>query len=75
MNEIVKRWRETQFYEFNLDEMEKERAQIENRLRNECKELTKKPIYITMKDQLDLYKALIEPLKIQLNEIINLLLA
>ena len=62
MNEIVKRWRETQFYEFNLDEMEKERMQIENRLRNECKELTKKPIYITMKDQLDLYKALIEVL-------------
>ena len=62
MNEIVKRWRETQFYDFNLEDMEKERLQIENRLRNECKELTKKPIYITMKDQLDLYNALIQVL-------------
>ena len=62
MNDIVKRWRETQFYDFDLEKMEKERLQIENRLRNECKELTKKPIYITMKDQLDLYNALIQVL-------------
>ena len=62
MNEIVKKWRETQFYDFDLEEMEKQRLKIENRLRNECKELSKKPIYITMKEQLDLYNALIQVL-------------
>jgi hypothetical protein len=62
MNEIVKVWRETQFYEFDLEQMEKDRAMIENQLRNECKELSKKPIYITIKEQLDLYNALIQVL-------------
>ena len=62
MNEIVKQWRETQFYDFNLPQMEKDRAMIENSLRTECKELSKKPIYITMKEQLDLYNALIQVL-------------
>ena len=57
MNEIVKVWRETQFYEFDLAQMEKDRAMIENQLRTECKELSKRPIYITIKEQLDLYNA------------------
>ena len=35
MNEIVKGWRETQFYNFNLVQMEKDRAMIENSLRTE----------------------------------------
>ena len=64
MNEIVKGWRETQFYNFNLVQMEKDRAMIENSLRTECKELQKKPIYITMKEQLDLYQALISVLEL-----------
>ena len=62
MNEIVKAWRETQFYNFELDQMEHDRAEIENALRSECKELQKKSIYITIKEQLDLYGALISVL-------------
>ncbi|MCQ2815651.1 MAG: hypothetical protein MJ252_00145 [archaeon] len=60
MNKTVKIWRETQFFDFKLDEMEKERFATENRLKADCKGLVKRPIYITMKEQLELYKTTIE---------------
>lgn len=63
MNEIVKGWRETQFYNFDLPKMEKDRAEIYQNLITNCVgNLKSTPIYATMEEQLKLYQKLIDVL-------------
>lgn len=59
MCEVVRHWCNSQFYVFDLTQMEIDRSMIENEFKNNCKELRNKAVYLTMKDQLELYSQVI----------------